>query len=126
MHLCNIRSITQNIGALDTPVETGWVCVLISSKAVIEMHHSCIDAILSLWLVLMPRLPSSFARKPLVVCLGVNSQHSEVLVQHDIVPILDWKLDVHISLDDFLISVARTRRGDRISIIIFDKPAPWQ
>ena len=83
-------------------------------------------AILSLCLVLMPSLPSFLARKSLFVRLGVNSQNSEVLVQHDIIPVLDWELDMHIPLDELLSSVARARRrrSDDTSIIIFDKQAP--
>jgi hypothetical protein len=93
---------------------------------VIELYHSCIDAILTLCLGLMPRLPSFLARKPLVVHLGVNSQNSEVLVRHDIIPVLEWELGMHVPLDELLSSIARarSRRGDGTSIIIFDKPAP--
>lgn len=74
----------------------------------------------------MPRLPSFLARKPLVVRLGVNSQNSEVLVRHDIIPVLEWELGMHVPLDELLSSIARarSRRGDGTSIIIFDKPAP--
>jgi len=74
----------------------------------------------------MPRLPSFLARKPLVVHLGVNSQNSEVLVRHDIIPVLEWELGMHVPLDELLSSIARarSRRGDGTSIIIFDKPAP--
>ena len=81
----------------------------------IELYHSCIDAILSLCLVLMPRLPSFLARKSLFVRLAVNSQNSEVVVRHDIIPVLDWELDMHVPINELLSSAARarSRRSER-------------
>ena len=47
-------------------------------------------------------------------------------LRHDIIPVLEWELGMHVPLDELLSSIARarSRRGDGTSIIIFDKPAP--